>query len=281
VQRGQIEAEALTLLGIAANMQGDIDAAIRLTREAIPIAAEFFGSSHPITASAKESLAVYLAGRGDVQEAERLYREAIAIYRRGTGDDSEAIISAYQNLGHLLVGEERFDEAEQILRANAARARRVFAQEHHLWAETDSQVGRLLVRMGRYQEAERHLVASAAVYARLLPADHVDATRPHHELGIIYLARGDGPRAEAAFRTALRGAFPEDHPRRGQFLGGLGESLVMQHRFAEAEDVLLRTLRIAEAADLPRDVTLTRDRLVRLYQAWGRPAEARRYRDAA
>lgn len=54
----------------------------------------------------------------------------------------------------------------------------------------------------------------------------------------------------------------------------LATSMILQGRFADAERVLLAVDRRARSADGPPGSRVTLETLVRLYEAWGRTAEA-------
>jgi len=137
---------------------------------------------------------------------------------------------------------------------------------------------------GRPADAEAHLREVVAAYRRRPdPADLVDALG---SLGMTLTGRGKFAEAEAILREALAlcekkdpDAWATAHAR-----SLLGAAVLGQRRYADAEPLLtagyegmlrraakvppVRRARLAEAAD----------RLVELYAAWGKPAEAARWR---
>ena len=60
----------------------------------------------------------------------------------------------------------------------------------------------------------------------------------------------------------------------------LGEHLVLEHRYREAETLLLRSERslVASRGEHAPIVGDARSRLVKLYEAWGKPGEAARWK---
>jgi tetratricopeptide (TPR) repeat protein len=88
------------------------------------------------------------------------------------------------------------------------------------------------VGLGRYDEA---LAANRR-------ARELDPGNPNYiyNAGLIYLDKGESPRAEMAFREAL-----QHFPQSSMLYQGLGEALVKLNRFGEAEVALNRAARIS------------------------------------
>jgi Flp pilus assembly protein TadD len=71
-----------------------------------------------------------------------------------------------------------------------------------------------------------------------------------------------------------------EHWMTAAFRGNLGQSLMLQNRHADAEPHLLAAyegLKSSLGADHPRTQSAASD-LVRLYDEWGKPDEAEKYR---
>ncbi|MFU8861615.1 MAG: tetratricopeptide repeat protein [Cyclonatronaceae bacterium] len=75
----------------------------------------------------------------------------------------------------------------------------------------------------------------------------------------------------------LKNKLPEDHPSIARQLVGLGDCLTNLGRYSEAEEVMLKGYQTL--LDKGVNTAPTRTSLVRLYEAWGRPAVADTYRD--
>jgi len=101
-------------------------------------------------------------------------------------------------------------------------------------------------------------------------------------LGVVLEARGKYEEAARAMADAMRdaeGYLPEEHWLRASFAKVRGASLVGLNRYSEAEPLLLRALATFESrfGGTHERTQRTLEVLVRMYAAWGRPAEARRY----
>ncbi|MGH7630957.1 MAG: tetratricopeptide repeat protein [Gemmatimonadales bacterium] len=102
-------------------------------------------------------------------------------------------------------------------------------------------------------------------------------------LGAVRLQRGDAREAESLLRQGVAMAerfLPPGSLRTRESKRLLGTTLSAQGRYAESEPLLLAAAEMPAAAQAD---TLERRRalreLVRLYEAWGRPEQARKYRD--
>jgi tetratricopeptide (TPR) repeat protein len=102
-------------------------------------------------------------------------------------------------------------------------------------------------------------------------------------LGRILSTTGRAHEAEPLLREALAVLEPRV-PRQSNpiaiMLGNLGDCLVAQARYVEAEPLLNESYMTLKAVHVPQSPALdeARQRLVELYEAWGKPQEAARYR---
>ena len=103
-------------------------------------------------------------------------------------------------------------------------------------------------------------------------------------LGEMYADYQRYPEAERTFRRAAeqfsRAVLSSDW-RSAWNKSTLGEVVALQGRYAEAEPILLEGFRILDEDPETRQRTLedARDRIVRLYEAWGRRADANTWRE--
>jgi hypothetical protein len=121
---------------------------------------------------------------------------------------------------------------------------------------------------------------------RTLPADHPDRARALIELGIFLIRFGQPAEAEAMFREclAIREKQMPDDFRTFNARSMLGKALLDQQKYAAAEPLLLqgyeglkqREAKIPAASFVhPREVL---EHLVQLYEDWGKPEQAARWR---
>ena len=141
----------------------------------------------------------------------------------------------------------------------------------------------MLREQGKYDEAQATIEEAIAIATPALRADHPRLAAYKLTLARLYLAHKDGARAEPLLRDTLairERVYPPDDWRIGDAKGVLGQSLVLLARYDEAEALLLDARRLLK--DRPglqgREARAIPQRLVALYEAWGRPDQAAIYR---
>jgi tetratricopeptide (TPR) repeat protein len=136
---------------------------------------------------------------------------------------------------------------------------------------------------GRYDRAEQEARKAFAIAEKLPKGSHV-YTGAAVALGRILNRTGRPLEAEPLLRDALanHGA---TIPRRSStmaytLLGSLGECLTTQKRYADAEPLLKESYETLAVVQVPNSPMLAeaRQRLVSLYDDWGKPHAADPYR---
>jgi tetratricopeptide (TPR) repeat protein len=152
--------------------------------------------------------------------------------------------------------------------------------EHPEVAGTAASLGFWLIDVEAYAEAEALLRESLEIRRRALGEEHPDTAGSLTVLANLMLATERYEEALAFAQQAqdvLAGTMPDGHWRvamaanvRGLAMAGLGE-------FAAAEPVLLQSLPGLEQAPVPDLAARGKASMVKFYQAWGRPEEAKIY----
>jgi eukaryotic-like serine/threonine-protein kinase len=234
-------ATTLNSLGKLMNDRGRLDQAEPLFREALAVRRAVHGPIHPEVSTALNNLATLLAEKKDYREAGALYEEDLALRRKLYGDDDSHVAVALNNLALLRQDEGDLAAAEPLFRQALAILEKTFGDAHPNVAV-----------------ARRNLAALLA--ARGQPAACEEQARPA--------------------LASLQAKFKPDHWRVADAESVLGGCLVGLGRLAEAEPLLVKgyegVVKVqGDATSYARDA---RARLVALYEAWGRPDQAERYR---
>jgi tetratricopeptide (TPR) repeat protein len=234
-------AASLNNLGVVLGQRGDWAAAEPLLREGLDIIRRAKGPRSPETAAAMTSLANAFESRGELEAAEALFREALGIRREALGNEHPDTARALYALAGLLRARGQPAKSEALCREALGLRGRVLPDTHPMVAALLQVRGLSLLDLGRAQEAEPLLGESLALRRAALPAEHWMLASSESILG--------------ACLTALR-------------------------RFPEAETLLLRAHQALLGAFGPSHArTLeARKRLVTLYEAWGKPRLADRFR---
>jgi tetratricopeptide (TPR) repeat protein len=289
----------LNLARLVHRYDRDARGAEPMYREALSLARSLYPNDHPDLATCMSEFAKGLQDLGKLSEAEALSREAQSMWRRLYGDrHRETMISAQSLAGLLatpkptdrreageggLATQEKLKEAEALYREALGTGRSLFGATHPLVVSSSNAFASFLDARGRFSEAlplrEEELAGAIAHYGE----NHSVTARALMGLGRNALARGQLAEAEPHLRRLLavrQKLHPAGHWRIAEASAALGQCLLRARRFQEAETLLgqgYEGLRDSKDAAPQATRTILND-LVALYEAWGRPADAARYR---
>ncbi len=265
-----------------------------LLRQSLEMHRKLLGDEHPKVAENMSFLGNLLYETGHFEEAELLLREALAMDRKSLGDQSSYVGNSIIRLGQLLRDKGELGEAETLLRENLEKCRAHHGDEDGRTGRARSELGECLVKMGRYEEAENELLEAQRILVAKRGQPYWHIRKPLLQVVTLYEA-WDRPdkgaewleQAERLLQQALqkrmsaasRLAKLEIHWIRGD----LGECLTKMRRYDEAEQQLLLARQLVRAEHGEADeahprIRQTTERLVALYEAWGKPGEAARWR---
>jgi class 3 adenylate cyclase/tetratricopeptide (TPR) repeat protein len=261
---GALEGRALTALAeVAMSRDGDPAAATRLAGEGLALLPE-----HEIDArtDALRTLAAAAWWPGDLRQAETYTREAIDL-AEATGR-RDLWVRGMTTLQWLLELRLELDAAETALAATLEHPAESVLEQ----ARARQALGSLRRIQGRLVEARTELDGARQLYLDTGAAG--DAAWSGLITGWIDLVEGDAPRAERAFREAVRVfAANEDHGHLCEAQRALAEALLEAGQIEEAD----RHAQAAHALVSPHDLTSrasTKTTLGRVRAAQGRELEA-------
>jgi tetratricopeptide (TPR) repeat protein len=279
--------QAMGQLGAALRRRGRLAEAESLLRDALTVSRRTLAPDDPALAVALLQLADLLGSNlGQRTEAESLYRQALTIQRRTFGHRHPQLSHALEGLADLLAARDSFVEAERLEREVLSIRQETLGPEHPGVAETLGSLAVLMQRQGRYEEALALRRRELALWRRAFGAEHQAVAQSMAEIAVVLTQLNRLDEAERLFQAAaamrLRVSGP-DHPLLAYTLRRHAELLIKRGDFAGAEALLQRAaaiLRRQLPAEHP-DVRSVYEVMSDLYDAWGRPDEARRYRQAA
>jgi eukaryotic-like serine/threonine-protein kinase len=283
-ERDRLVLSTLNNLAAVYWAQGKYSKAEPLFREILSQSKAQHGEHDESVAVALNNLASLLKEQGRCDEAEPLQREALEIWRMIYGAEHPNVAAALSNLGDLLSRQERFPEAEPILREVLAMDRKLLGGEHPDIATDLNNLAILLCRQERFREAEPLYREALEMRHRLLGKDHPDVAYPLLGLASVVIEEGQLKTAEEMLVECLRirrAQLPKDDWRTALAENTLGRCLTMQGRYAEAEPYLTRSCPLvlgapAASTHYKREAL---ENVITLYDAWGKPERAARYRE--
>jgi serine/threonine protein kinase len=274
-------------LALAYGDAGQRDRALALHEWAFKAYRARLGEDHPDTLLSMGNLAGAFRQAGQPDRAIPLLEHVLNRHRVKLGEDHPHTLVSMNNLAGAYRDAGRLDRAIPLLEQALAAHRSRFGDEYFGTLFVRTGLARCYMKVGRHRDAEpllRQVVASADRDKPRNDRFYSDALRLLGEC-LIHMDQFD--EAVPILRESLKiteQTSPDDWTP-ASVRGLLGEAFVGQKEFQTAEPLLLDAQKaLSERREkIPprdRDVTLRDavDRLVHLYESWGRSAEAERWK---
>jgi tetratricopeptide (TPR) repeat protein len=233
-------------LGMIYGFLGQLEKGESLLVSALKAQEAVLPDKHPDTQSTREVLAIFLLRSNRLKEAEPLARRSYEDRREALGEAHALKFTSQATLIQVYLAQGRRADAAPLMRNLLENARRHQERMPGFALGSIGGVGDALLRGGDFVEAESFLRVTLELAAKHGP---------------------DGQRSAPWARAML------------------GASLLGQKKYQEAEPLLLKGyegLRNLKekipASFLQGPLTGTLERLVQLYEEWGKPDEAARWR---
>ncbi|MCU1263882.1 MAG: serine/threonine protein kinase [Acidobacteria bacterium] len=286
-QKGNISAtalaESLNNFGYLRRTQGDSTEAASLFRETLTLSSRLPVEQHYLIGLTRCTLASTLADEGRFDEALETARQAVAEYRQNGRSETPDFGFALTVLGGFLTDKGDFAETEAILKEGETILRQRQSPSS-LWLGDNLRNQAIsFYQQGRYAESQSKITETEKIYLESFGPTYDNYPTVLIVKGLI-LVKTDRPQeGEKFLRDAVKlrtDSLPKEHYWVALANSALGECLTVQKRFAAAEPLLLesyQSLRTSQGANNPR-TTLARQRLIALYESWGRNESAAEYR---
>ncbi len=267
---------------VAYKMLGRFEDSERTFREAHALNVELFGAEHPSSIVVLENLGGMMFTQGRLEESERITREVLELRKRALGEAHPDVGKTSFNLGMLLRAKGDLAGARELFE-------RALARDSGVPLELNPAAPMALQRLGDIELAEKDFEAADKYYLEALPL--TNAQRPDGPaVGLLLhqrsaalrgLKRYDDALEVAREALAIRLREHGEHSVEARYtLAAIPAALLLLERFEECERALLE-LHENCLVEPKAEATFTdgvRAMLVRLYDAWGKPDEAARWR---
>jgi tetratricopeptide (TPR) repeat protein len=258
---------------------------VEVNRRAFKIQDELRKYDHQDKAAALYNLAKALSSSGQLAEAEERNRELVAMWMRLHGPEDRLVAMTRDNLGTVLVAEGKPDLAEQEHRQALELRRKLGDPDVPL---TLNNLANSLIGQKKYSEAAQTLEESIAFQKQAGRSGELLANCFRTKAALqVRLGKIDD--AEKGIREclALCEADPvlRDSWRKFDAMSILGGVLVLRTNLDGAEPLLLSgnqgLQQRAEKLPAPARKFLHQalERLVQLYEAWGKPEQAAEWKN--
>jgi serine/threonine protein kinase len=249
--------------------------------ENIDMLSKVYGEKNTNILQTQGDLAWVYCLTGDYEAAEPMLREAIEAFREAFGDEVVVYTDWMDLLAFTLMEKGDYEAAEALHREHLEMNRKVFGDDHINIAGDLELIADVLRLKGQLDEADSLYREALILYEKL------GGSGPGAKLGLglMLMTRGEIKEAESLLREAVSGYQSEFLFLYSDWVitaakSSLGGCLAAHGRYDEAEALLLESLPILQSrSETPS--FWEQDCLrycVALYEGWGKPAEARKYR---
>jgi tetratricopeptide repeat protein len=201
----------------------------------------------PDLAMAQSNLGTLYKDTRRYEDSEKLYLSAMEIRRRLAAANPQVyepdLAMTQYNLGCLYSDTQRYEDSEKMYLSAMEIRRRLAVANPQVYepdlADTQYNLGCLYYNIQRYEESEEMYLSALEVYQRLTAVNpqvyEPYLVRACNNLSFLFLAQGNFEEAE---RYAREGAkYDSTHHT---IYTNLAASLLLQGRYAEAEEIYLR-----------------------------------------
>jgi eukaryotic-like serine/threonine-protein kinase len=253
-----------------------------MQREMLRVRKKLLGPGHPDVATALYTLGDTVDRQGRHAEAEALERESVAIFETSGGGPNVDHAWALNALGSVLAHEGRYEESERAYRQALDIMRRAANVSADDPAVIWQNLGVMLYESRQLPKAEESFRRALEIRRG---APHVLVWMlPETEtsLGLVLCERGS-PEGKAFAEAGWKFQQDSDNvydERDAQAAIAVGRCLVLERRFDEAQATLARAYETMAAKGSARraEIHAAARSLASLYDAWGKPDEAARWR---
>ncbi len=245
------------------------------------------GPDHPSTLTAMNNLALAYDESNRLGDALPLFEETLKLRQAKLGPDHPDMLSSLNNLAMAYRAAGRNAEALPLLEQTLRQMRLKHGTEHSSTLTLMGNVALAHHEAGKLPEAETLLRELIIIRRRQPSVDELVLASALALLGDCLLGQGKFSEAEPVLRESLtiRDQKQPKHWSRFNTQTLLGAALAGQKKYAEAEPLLLSGYEGLKAREkqIPepkrRSLGEAAERLMKLYDAWGKPNEADKWRE--
>jgi serine/threonine protein kinase/tetratricopeptide (TPR) repeat protein len=267
-------------------IQRKFDRAETLYREAIDGNTVLRGADHPRTLTNKNNLAAMYAAQGKYDQAELLHREVLEGRAARLGPDHPDTLASKHHLAFVYANQGKYDQAETLYKEAIDGYTAKLSADNRTTLLNKGSLALLYLSQGKYDQAETLYRELADSWKQKDGADSPQYANQLWGLGSTLLRQQKFTDAEPILRDCLviRTKKQPDDWSTFNARSLLGGSLLGQQKYADAEPLLVQGYEGVKQREAKIPVSLkvrlteALERLVQLYDAWGKPEEAAKWR---
>ena len=184
-------------------LQGDLQSAADLYREALAAWDPVLGPGHPDTAATLNSLAEIYLNRGDYAEAAAAFDRSLAIWERELGPGHANVAANLNSLGLIRHVQGDYAEARSLFQRALGIWESALGPDHMNVASALGNLAAVEMIESRHAEAERLIRRSLDIVERTLGPDHPEVARNLRGLAELRGLQGDWAGAANLYERSL------------------------------------------------------------------------------
>jgi serine/threonine protein kinase/tetratricopeptide (TPR) repeat protein len=260
-----------------------LDEAEKVLRNTLKAWLDMPGPDQTRIACCRAVLGSVLRAQGRWAEAEAELRQALDSFHRDYGGEHPLSCYAACELGAVLAASGKRAEAGTHLRRSVDGRRKTLRPGHPGLATSLYEWAEYLLDKGDASRAEAALREALQIQRQALPDGHRALGQTQVALGWALTRNGHANEGETSLREGLetcRQGLPEGHWVTADAASRLGGCLTALGQYEEAQKLLLPAFQSLQGArgEPPARRAQARERLIMLYEAWGKPDEAAAWR---
>ena len=272
-----------SLSGLAADLyfQGRPSEAEAPAREALIINRKLFGNVNRHVIGSLDMLGLALQNEGKLIEAEKAFRESLAVKRTLLGNQTVEVGESLNNLSGLLGVQGKMADAESMAREALSIYRTSLSDQDPMLDPVKSTLASTLYEQGKFSEAESLFREVLAIRLKYMGNESLSAATSMSGLVTVLITQHRFTEVELLSRQCL--AIREKKVPDAWYMFYtrilLGESLLGQKKYSEAEPLLLSGYegmkqREGNIRDHHKVFTEALQSLVQLYDTTNQPDKA-------
>jgi len=275
---------AVNDLAVIYRLEGRYAESIEMLQQLTEVNRRVKGEEGYSTLANRINMVMVLNAMGRFAEAEPIGTKILEAFRRVYGEENPGTISAVTIVASTYRGLGKYREAESLLLKLLETTRRAEGAEQTNVATAMTALGATYLDERKNDLAEEALNNALTIDRRLLGPSNMTTIACLTALGRLRLAQQRDAEAETLLRDAIKGAGSQKTLMWDAFdrKSMLGASLLGQGKYAEAETLLISGYegldKLSPAISVEANLPEAGQRLVRLYDDWGKPEKAAEWR---
>lgn len=264
--------------------QAKYDSAIIVFEESFKIMRNVFGENHFQVGSVLNNLAFAFDDMGDYKMADSLYKQALRVFRHNYSEEHPEIANTLNNYAFVKLNIGDTLGSLNLHQQALDMWRNIVGNDHPDIGLTLHNIAAVTFYKKDYDNAETKMREVINIFSKNYEPDHPFLGSAYFMMGRILNAQKKYQEAEKFMKKSLEireAKLETGHPQIGSVYYELGKNYFSNNQLQSAEKWLLKAHQLyINAGDQEKGVLhKTKLSLVKIYEKWGKPDLANKYRD--